>query len=101
MRVRTLLDSVTLEQNRGETYRRMRRELAAVPGITVRACGLRLHSRYPGCIMHAKYLVADRKTAVVGSHNWSFGAFTDNVELSLAVDDSVFAGQVAEVFETD
>jgi phosphatidylserine/phosphatidylglycerophosphate/cardiolipin synthase-like enzyme len=52
-------------------------------------------------MMHAKYIVIDHRLAVVGSHNWSFGAFADNVELSLVIDDTGFARQVEEVFDTD
>jgi phosphatidylserine/phosphatidylglycerophosphate/cardiolipin synthase-like enzyme len=101
VRVRILLDSTVQEQNQGATYRRMRQQLARVPGIEVRVCDLRPHSRYEGCMMHAKYLVVDRKLTVVGSHNWSFGAFTDNIELSLAVEDTELAAGLERVFETD
>jgi phosphatidylserine/phosphatidylglycerophosphate/cardiolipin synthase-like enzyme len=101
VRVRVLLDSTTLESGAGETYLRMRRALSEVPGIEVRACDLRRFSRYHDCLMHAKYFVVDGRLAVIGSHNWSFAGFTDNVELSLAIDDSTMAGQLAQVFETD
>jgi phosphatidylserine/phosphatidylglycerophosphate/cardiolipin synthase-like enzyme len=101
VRVRILLDSVTLETGRGETYQRMRRALDRVPGIAVRACDLRPRSRYEGCMMHAKYLVVDAGTAVIGSHNWSFAGFFDNVELSLAVPDTGLAAELGRVFEQD
>lgn len=101
VRVRVLLDSATLEGSPTETYRRMRERLAAVPGIEVRAADLRRLSPYPDCMMHAKYFVVDSRLAVVGSHNWSFGGFADNRELSLVIHDGVLAGQVRGVFETD
>lgn len=101
VRVRVLLDSLTLEGSSTETYRRMRRALAEVPGIEVRVRDLRARSRYGGCLLHAKYLLIDDRFAVVGSHNWSFAAFTDNHELSLAVDDRRLAGELAAVFGED
>jgi phosphatidylserine/phosphatidylglycerophosphate/cardiolipin synthase-like enzyme len=101
VRVRVLLDSLTLEGSSTETYRRMRRALAEVPGIEVRVRDLRSRSRYGGCLLHAKYLLIDGRLAVVGSHNWSFAAFTDNHELSLAVDDRRLAGELAAVFGED
>lgn len=101
VRVRVLLDSLTLEGNGSETYRRMRRSLAEVPGIEVRTRDLRPRSRYAGCLLHAKYLLIDGRLAVVGSHNWSFAAFADNIELSLAVDDRRLARELAAVFEED
>jgi phosphatidylserine/phosphatidylglycerophosphate/cardiolipin synthase-like enzyme len=51
--------------------------------------------------MHAKYCVIDGAVALVGSHNWSFGAFTDNREVSIVVRDTTFAGELAGVFEVD
>jgi phosphatidylserine/phosphatidylglycerophosphate/cardiolipin synthase-like enzyme len=101
VRVRILLDSTTLEANRGETYQRMQRKLDEVPGIEVQACDLRPHSAYDGCMMHAKYFVVDQRLAVVGSHNWSYAGFADNVELSLAVEDTALARELADVFESD
>ena len=101
VRVRIIVDSVTLEGNESETYQRMPRELGSVPGITVRAVDLRLRSDYPGCLMHAKYCVVDGSVALVGSHNWSFGAFQDNREVSVVVRDSAFGRELAAVFETD
>jgi phosphatidylserine/phosphatidylglycerophosphate/cardiolipin synthase-like enzyme len=101
VRVRIIVDSVTLEESPIETYQRMPRELAKVPGIELRAVDLRPHSEYPGCLMHAKYCVVDGSVALVGSHNWSFGAFQDNREVSVVVRDTAFGRELAAVFETD
>ncbi len=101
VRVRLLLDSTTVEANPGPTYLRVGDFLGRVPGIEVRRCDLRPYSEYPECMQHAKYVVVDRRTAVVGSHNWSFGGFADNLELSLVVEDTGLAGRLLEVYDTD
>lgn len=101
VQVRILLDSTTLEANRTPTYHRIRWTLAAVPGIAIRTCDLRPFSRYPGCLMHAKYAIIDGRTVVVGSHNWSFAGFCDNLELSLAIEDRRLARELGEIFESD
>ena len=99
--VRILLDSTILEQNPGRTYHRIGTFLSEVPGIAVRSCDLRRFSVYPDCMMHAKYFVVDGRTAVLGSHNWSYGAFADNRELSVVVRDDGFARSLARVFDID
>ncbi|MFO7650668.1 MAG: phospholipase D-like domain-containing protein [bacterium] len=101
VRVRIIVDSVTLEQSPTETYHRMPRELGSVPGIEVRSVDLRPHSDYAGCLMHAKYCLIDGAVALVGSHNWSFGAFRDNREISVVVRDSAYAAELGEVFDAD
>lgn len=101
VRVRIMLDSTVLEDNPNERFRRFRERIDEYPGITVRPVDLRPLSRYPKCLMHAKYLVVDRQTAVIGSHNWSFGGMADNLELSLMIEDSALAAVVWRVFEED
>jgi phosphatidylserine/phosphatidylglycerophosphate/cardiolipin synthase-like enzyme len=101
VRVRVLLDGLTWQDNASRTYRRMGDYLAGVPGIEVRRCDLAQFSSYPGCLMHAKYCVIDGRLSVVGSHNWSWGAFAENRELSLAIDDTGFARALGLLFEQD
>jgi len=101
VRVRVLLDGLTLLENTDQTYQRMADRLAVVPGIEVRGCDLRRFSDYPGCLMHAKYIVVDGCRSVVGSHNWSWGAFAENRELSLVVDDTAFGRALGAVFLQD
>lgn len=101
VKVRILLDSTTLEANRTPTYQRMRESLNQIPGITVRALDLRPYSRYAGCLLHAKYIVIDNRIAVIGSHNWSYGAFADNRELSLLIRDTAVTRQLSQLFEQD
>jgi len=38
-------------------------------------------------LMHAKFLIIDDKILVIGSHNFSQSAFTQNMETSLIIDD--------------
>ncbi|MBM3315390.1 hypothetical protein FJY71_06070, partial [candidate division WOR-3 bacterium] len=71
------------------------------PGVEVRAADLRPFSAYRHCMMHAKYLVVDSRAAVIGSHNWSFGGFADNRELSLVIEDAALARSVRAVFDAD
>jgi phospholipase D3/4 len=101
VKVRILLDSTTLEGNASPTYGRMRDSLNRFPGIEVRAVDFRPLSQYPECMLHTKYLIIDGRVSVIGSHNWSYSAFTDNRELSLLVRDAMTARQLRHVFETD
>lgn len=101
VRVRIMLDSTVLETNPTETYRRIRERLSQFPGITVKTVDLRPFSLYPQCLMHAKYLVVDGRTVIIGSHNWSFGGMADNRELSLMIEDTSLAKSVLQVFEQD
>ncbi|KOX34388.1 hypothetical protein ADK67_03700 [Saccharothrix sp. NRRL B-16348] len=47
---------------------------------------------------HAKFVVAD-DVFVLGSHNWSAGAFTDQIQDSIAVHSASIAGVLAARFE--
>lgn len=47
---------------------------------------------------HAKTLLIDGDTVVVGSHNWTFSALSRNVELSIMLHDRQMARQVADHF---
>ncbi|MFO7638052.1 MAG: phosphatidylserine/phosphatidylglycerophosphate/cardiolipin synthase family protein [bacterium] len=101
VRVRVMVDGLTWEQNPGSGYRSMVDRLGAVPGIEARHADLRAHSEYDGCLMHAKYCVIDAGVSVLGSHNWSWGAFAENRELSLVLRDSLFARALGALFQQD
>ena len=101
VRIRVLLDATVAESNPGRTYHRVPAMLRELEGAEVRFCDLRPYSDYPGCMMHAKYLVIDGRISVLGSHNWSYGAMADNRELSVVVEDQVVAGDLVKVFEQD
>jgi len=99
--VRILVDASVLEANPGMTYGRIPSLLAELPGVEVRSCDLRPYSNYSDCMMHAKYLVVDDRAAFLGSHNWSYGAMTDNRELSVLAQDTSLARALAAIFSQD
>lgn len=101
VRIRILVDSTVLEANPSQTYSRIPALLGELPNVEVRRCDLRRFSEYSGCMMHAKYFVIDRRISVIGSHNWSYGAFAENRELSFAIEDKAMAEQVLRVFDID
>jgi phosphatidylserine/phosphatidylglycerophosphate/cardiolipin synthase-like enzyme len=50
-------------------------------------------------LLHAKSIVIDREVIVLGSHNLTQNAMTNNVEMSLIVSDSELAGRIIKYFE--
>jgi phosphatidylserine/phosphatidylglycerophosphate/cardiolipin synthase-like enzyme len=59
------------------------REFLGARGVRVRTYRAPEHSRRDG--LHSKLVLLDGDRAVVGSHNWSSGAFCANREMSVAV----------------
>jgi len=57
--------------------------------------------RFTGGFLHHKALVVDDEFAAVGTANFDNRSFRLNFELTLAVADQTFAGQVAAMFEQD
>ena len=57
--------------------------------------------RFTGGFLHHKALVVDEEFAAVGTANFDNRSFRLNFELTLAVADRAFAGQVAAMFEHD
>jgi len=49
---------------------------------------------------HAKVLIIDEKTVILGSANWSEAAFTHNVESNVLIRSEELAGEILEGFET-
>lgn len=93
VRVRLLLDAGMYS-----TYPRTADSLATLPGITLRRIDVR---RQGGGIQHAKFMVADRRDAFVGSQNLDWRALSHIHELGIRMRDPVLAGAVARVFERD
>lgn len=69
-------------------------------GVSVRACvnskeilnplienGIEARIPISKNLMHAKFLIVDDTILVIGSHNFSQSAFTQNMETSLIIDD--------------
>jgi cardiolipin synthase len=47
---------------------------------------------------HAKFIVVDKRTLLLGSHNWTRKALERNFELSLFLDDEILACELSEWF---
>ncbi|MBB3119296.1 phospholipase D-like domain-containing protein [Pseudoduganella violacea] len=74
-------------------------QLKAIPNLELRVLDF---SKLTGNgIIHAKYLVVDRKTAFVGSQNFDWRAFTHIHETGLRITDEKIVGQIHAIFEQD
>ncbi|UTY56230.1 phospholipase D-like domain-containing protein [Massilia sp. erpn] len=74
-------------------------QLKAIPNLELRMLDF---SKLTGNgIIHAKYLVVDRKTAFVGSQNFDWRAFTHIHETGLRITDEKIVGQIHAIFEQD
>lgn len=80
------------------TYPEIGARVAGWPGAEVAWLDLKPIS---GGIHHAKYLVADRRSAYLGSANLDWRALEHIVELGVRIDEEGFAGEVAALFEHD
>lgn len=76
--------------------------LAGMKNVTVRtakipecSCG---HIDYARLI-HSKYLIADGKTAWIGTENWSRGYFFESRNVGVIVTDTTVVSQVSQIFE--
>ena len=57
--------------------------------------------RFTGGFLHEKALLVDDTFAAVGTANFDNRSFRLNFEITLAVSDARFAGEVAEMFQSD
>ena len=48
--------------------------------------GFEVKRVYTRKLMHCKMMLIDGRYAIVGSHNYTLSAFTENLEVSIAVD---------------
>ncbi|MFU8878086.1 MAG: cardiolipin synthase, partial [Wenzhouxiangellaceae bacterium] len=67
---------------------------------TLSAAGVRIFRYQPG-LMHAKVFLIDDRGAAISTVNMDNRSFRLNFELTALVADPDFAGQVAQMFETD
>lgn len=51
-------------------------------------------------LLHSKFLVVDRKLAIVGSHNWSAGSYSGFDDLTLVLSSTALAVELGARFET-
>ncbi|MET4638021.1 phospholipase D-like domain-containing protein [Mycetocola sp. 2940] len=61
--------------------------------------GVPVRSDAEETLMHSKFLVIDRKLAVIGSHNWSAGSYEDFDDISLAISSSDLASELLLRFD--
>jgi phosphatidylserine/phosphatidylglycerophosphate/cardiolipin synthase-like enzyme len=52
-------------------------------GQVLNKCGFRVRVLYTSKLMHPKVMILDNNKAIVGSHNYSMSAFTQNLEVSV------------------
>ncbi|GGL60985.1 phospholipase D-like domain-containing protein [Halocalculus aciditolerans] len=99
VRVRILLsDAWYAREKNAATVDRLNR-IAARDDLPLRAKLVRPNGRFDA--VHAKGLVVDGRTAVVGSLNWNEQARTENRETLLALHDPDAARYYARVFDAD
>ncbi|MFZ5637773.1 MAG: phospholipase D-like domain-containing protein [Pseudomonadota bacterium] len=70
--------------------------------LAPRGVGLRLYAPRTGSSrrdMHSKIVIVDDEWAVLGSHNWTVGAFGANHEMSVAVRSADVAARLRSTFE--
>jgi len=68
---------------------------------TLRDGGVAVRWADPSRTNHAKFLIIDSKTVLVGSHNWSWHAMNTNREASVLVEDAETVGEFEDVFQQD
>jgi len=94
VRIRFLVDASNKFSDPGSVER-----LQAIPNLTLRR--LEFGSLQPQGIIHAKFMLVDRKVGFLGSHNYDWRAFSHIHETGLRVTDSAVVSQMQAVFEHD
>jgi competence ComEA-like helix-hairpin-helix protein len=92
VRIRVLLEKSAYDDDLNTTNQKVAGQLAA-NGITVVFDS-------PRTTMHAKLIVIDRRYVLVGSHNLTHSALTDNHEFSLLLDSPELADEVLRYLES-
>ena len=95
VKIRFLIDKKGTGISKKETLEQLRK----IPNLELRVLD---YSKLTGNgIIHAKYLVVDRKVAFVGSQNFDWRAFTHIHETGLRITDPATVAQVYGVFQKD
>lgn len=95
VKIRFLLDKKGVGLSEPETLEQLRR----IPNLELRVLD---YSQLTGNgIIHAKYLVVDRKAAFIGSQNFDWRAFSHIHETGLRISDPAVVAQVLAIFEKD
>ncbi|ADJ15544.1 phospholipase D-like domain-containing protein [Halalkalicoccus jeotgali] len=96
--VRILLDSSWYVEEENRELVRWLEDQAEAGGLPIEA---RLVDSERFEKLHAKGVVVDDHTAMVGSLNWNANSVENNREVALIVESEAIAGHFATVFETD
>ena len=88
--IRIIIERNVLSGQNDETYR----ELAA-KGFNIRYASIAYK------LTHAKFMILDGKSVLVGSHNLSNSALYENREASVIIRDPVTIAKFIEIFEKD
>jgi len=88
---------VCLEQSKGYNPENTLDNLKVAYKLTVG--GVKVYLDNPKKTLHAKFLVVDRRLALLGSTNWSYYALNDNWETNLLVDSRKIAEELLNYFE--
>ena len=64
------------------------------------ACGVEVYERQ-GAVLHAKTMVVDGRTSILGSANLDYRSIEYNLELSAVVRNETFGRQMQDLFEND
>ena len=67
---------------------------------TLLDCGVEIYERQ-GVVLHAKTMVIDGRTTVIGSTNLDYRSIEYNLELSAIIRNETFGGQMHDLFEND
>jgi cardiolipin synthase len=67
---------------------------------TLLSAGVQIHERQ-GVVLHAKTMVIDEETSIIGSTNLDYRSIEYNCELSAIVRSAAFGRQMCELFEND
>jgi phosphatidylserine/phosphatidylglycerophosphate/cardiolipin synthase-like enzyme len=101
-------DDVILAHERGVHVRVMLDESEWAPSITERnrpvldhlsERGIEVRFDDPDVTTHAKLVVVDRTTVILGSSNWNHYAFTDQEQTNIRIDDERVGEAFAEFFD--
>jgi cardiolipin synthase len=64
------------------------------------SCGVEVYERQ-GAVLHAKTIVVDGHTSILGSANLDYRSIEYNLELSAAIRNDTFGRQMQDLFEND
>ncbi|WP_121742695.1 phospholipase D-like domain-containing protein [Natronorubrum halophilum] len=97
--VKILLDSTWYHEEQNDALADELKRIAADESLSLEVTLVEETDRFEK--IHAKGVVIDRETAIVGSANWNENSFENNREVLLALHGEAVATYYADVFEAD